>query len=68
LREVTFPPELAKNPCEGSLLWRALFVLGWHPQPGVCGLSINTSTKYSIHSGSGRHPESCANSNWQEAA
>ena len=50
LREMTFQPQLTEDPRKRSLLWRACFVPGWHPQFGVCGLSINTSTKYSIPS------------------
>lgn len=48
LREMTLQPQLTEDPRERSLLWRAWFVPGWHPQLGVCGVSINTSTKYSI--------------------
>lgn len=48
LREMTLQTQLTEYPRKRSLLWRALFVSGWHPQFGVCGVSINTSTKYSI--------------------
>lgn len=48
LRETTLKPQLTEDPRKRSLLWRAWFVPGWHPQLGVCGVSINTSTKYSI--------------------
>lgn len=68
LREMTLLPELTQDPRKRSLFWRAIFVLGWHPQFGVCGLSINTSTKYSIHDGSSRFPENCTNGNRKEAA
>lgn len=48
LREVALQPQLTEHPRKRSFLWRALFVPSWHPQFGVCGVSINTSTKYSI--------------------
>jgi hypothetical protein len=54
LREMTLQPQLTEDPSKRSLLWRAWFVPGWHPQLGVCGVSINTSTKYSIPSRIGR--------------
>jgi hypothetical protein len=53
LSEMSLLPELNKHPRKCSLLWRALFLRSWHPQIGVCGLSINTSTKYSIPLGGG---------------
>lgn len=53
LREMTLQPYLTEDPRKRSLLWRAWFVPGWHPQLGVCSVSINTSTKYSIPSGIG---------------
>jgi hypothetical protein len=40
---------LTKNPCKGSLLWRVLFFRVSHPQGEVCGGSMNSSTKYTIH-------------------
>jgi len=48
LSEMTLLPQLIESPCKGSLLRRTLFVPKWHPQRGVCGVSMNSSTKYSI--------------------
>jgi len=48
LREMTLLPQLTEGPRKCSLLWRTLFVSGWHPQLVVCDVSVNTSTKYSI--------------------
>ena len=48
LSEVMLLPELNEDSRKRSLLRRALFVSSRHPQTGVCGQSINTSTKYSI--------------------
>jgi hypothetical protein len=48
LREMTLHTQLTEDPRKRSLLWRARFVPSWHSQLGVCGVSINTSTKYSI--------------------
>jgi hypothetical protein len=48
LSELLLQPQLTKDTRKSSLLWRTWFVPSWHPQLGVCGTSINTSTKYSI--------------------
>lgn len=48
LRKVAFLPDLTEDPRKRSFLWRTLLLSGRHPQHGVCGVSINTSTKYSI--------------------
>jgi hypothetical protein len=53
LREMTVLSQLTEDPRKRTLLWRAWFGPGWHPQLEVCGVSINTSTKYSIPSGIG---------------
>jgi hypothetical protein len=68
LREMTLLSELIQDPRERTFFGRALFVLDWHPQLGVCGLSINTSTKYSIHHESSKPPKGCTNSIRKEAA
>jgi len=54
LRKMALQPQLTEDPRKRSLLWRAWIGPGWHPQLGVCGVSINTSTKYSIPSWVGR--------------
>lgn len=68
LRQMTLLSELTQDPCERPFFGRALFVLDWHPQLGVCSLSVNTSTKYSIRHEGHRSPEGCRNSNRKEAA
>jgi hypothetical protein len=58
LCEMTLLPQVTEGPRKCSLFRRTLFVSAWHRQTGVCGVSTNTSTKYSIHSrrgGSDRH-------------
>ena len=49
LGELPLLPQLAQCPRKGPLLRRTFFICKWHPQHRVCGLSINTSTNYTIH-------------------
>jgi len=51
LCEVTLLPDLTEDLRKRSFLWRSLLLSGRHPQLGVCGVSVNTSTKYSIPPG-----------------
>ena len=68
LREITFEAQLIENPRKRSLLCRALFIPGWHPQLGVCCGSMNTSTKYTIPISSGYLPGNTLKSSGLEAA
>jgi hypothetical protein len=68
LREMTLLPQLTEGPRKCPLLWRTLFVFGWHPQLGVCGLSVNTSTKYSIPLQKGVYGRNAAKMHAREAA
>lgn len=49
LGELPLLPQLAQCPRKGPFLRRTLSICNWHPQHGVCGLSTNTSTNYTIH-------------------
>ena len=51
LRQFAFVAQLEQGPSERSLFPRVRFVSSLHAQLGVCALSNNSSTKYSIHLG-----------------
>jgi hypothetical protein len=48
LCEVALLAEFIKRPCKRSFLRRRLFCSSRHLLAGVCSVSMNTSTKYSI--------------------
>lgn len=48
LCEMPLLAELAKRSCKRPFLGRRVFFSSWHPLAGVCDVSMNTSTKYSI--------------------
>jgi len=50
LCEVPLLAELVERSCKRSFLWRRVFFSSRHLLAGVCAVSMNTSTKYSIHS------------------
>lgn len=68
LRQIALLSELTQYSSERPFFGRALFVLDRHSQLGVCSLSVNTSTKYSIRHESDRFPEGYKSSNRREAA
>ena len=61
LCEMPLLAELAKRSCKRPFLGRRVFFSSLHLHAGVCDVSMNTSTKYSIHSvGNSRGRKVCS--------
>ena len=54
LGEVALSAQFRESLREGAFLRGRLFLSGWHLAAGVCGMSMNTSTKYSSSSWGGK--------------
>ena len=50
LRQTALLTQFIQGPGKRSFLWRTIFVSSRHLHAGVCDVSMNTSTKYSIQS------------------
>jgi hypothetical protein len=60
--------ELAKRSCKRPFLGRRIFFSSWHLLAGVCDVSMNTSTKYSIRSvGHSRGGKACSQGKTESA-
>ena len=50
LRETALLTQFIQDPGKRSFLWRTIFFSSRHLHAGVCDVSMNTSTQYSIQS------------------
>ena len=68
LCEMPLLAELAKRSCKRPFLGRRIFFSSWHLLAGVCDVSMNTSTKYSIRSvGHSRGGKACSQGKTESA-